>query len=232
MRLLVVENWEDSPLGLIEPLLAARGVELDMVAAHLGQPLPTAAAGHDGMIVLGGAQSAVDDEDYPYLPQLADLTRRFGEADKAVLGICLGCQLAARGHGGRNVLSRPIEFGYHEVRPTEAGRGDPVVSAIGAGVPLLHFHTDTVTLPQGAVHLAASDMTPIQAFRTGRAVYGLQFHFEATPEIMERWADGHAWHLDEQVPGWRVALEAGNRDAWARTKATGEAITLAWLDLV
>ncbi|MEZ5841760.1 MAG: type 1 glutamine amidotransferase [Hyphomicrobiales bacterium] len=232
MRLLVVENWEDSPLGLVGPLLAGRGVAVETIAAHLGQPLPTSLSPYDGLIVLGGAQSAVDDEDYPYLPALADLTRRFGMADKAVLGICLGCQLVARGHGGANILGRPIEFGYHTVRPTDAGRADPVIAAIGEAAPLLHFHTDTVTLPEGAVHLATSDLTPIQAFRIGRAVYALQYHFEATPAIMAEWAHGHAHHLDDQVPGWRAELDRHNAESWPRTRATGEAITAAWLDLV
>ena len=232
MRLAVVENWDDSPLGLVAPVLAARGADIDLIAAHHGALLPPDAADHDGLIVLGGAQSALDDADYPYLPALAALTRAFGVADKPVLGICLGCQLVARGYGAQNILGRPIEFGYHPVTPTAAGRTDPVIAALGEKSQMLHFHTDTVTLPDGAVRLAASAMTPIQAFRIDRAVYGIQFHFEATPEIMQRWSTGHADHLDDLVPNWRPALEAGNGRSWHHTRAVGAAIAAAWLDLV
>lgn len=232
MRLAVIENWDDSPLGLVAPVLAARGADLDLIAAHHGAPLPLNPDEYDGLIVLGGAQSALDDDDYPYLPALAALTRAFGAADKPVLGICLGCQLVARGYGAANILGRPIEFGYHPVTTTAAGRADPVTAALGEMSPMLHFHTDTVTLPDGAVRLAESTMTPIQAFRIDRAVYGIQFHFEATPEIMQRWATGHADHLDDRVPGWRPAIMAGNSESWPQTRAVGEAIAAAWLDLV
>src|ERR1700693_4275512 len=95
---------------------------------------------------------------------------------KPVLGICLGAQLVARGYGSKNILARPVEFGWKDVHPTVAGRGDPPLPAPGGGAPLFHWHTDTFTLPQGAVHLAASAMTLHQAFRIGRAVYGIQFH--------------------------------------------------------
>ena len=53
-----------------------------------------------------------------------------------------------------NILGRPVEFGWHEVRPTEAGRADPVLAALGDGAPIFHWHIDTFTLPPGAVHLA------------------------------------------------------------------------------
>jgi GMP synthase-like glutamine amidotransferase len=81
------------------------------------------------------------------LPQEAELARSFGDAGKAVLGICLGAQLIARGFGAENVLGRPIEFGWRPVRPTEEGRLDPVVSALGEGAPVFHWHLDTFTLP-------------------------------------------------------------------------------------
>ena len=95
------------------------------------------------LVVLGGAQSAVDDADHPYLPKLAALTRIFGHAGKAVLGICLGAQVVARGHGARNILGRPIEFGWRQVRPTDEGRTRS--GAIGdrrrrAAVPLAQRH--------------------------------------------------------------------------------------------
>jgi putative intracellular protease/amidase len=43
--------------------------------------------------VLGGAQSALADADYPYLPALARLTRAFGDSGRAVLGICGGVEV-------------------------------------------------------------------------------------------------------------------------------------------
>ena len=122
-------------------------------------PLPSSPDGFDALIMLGGAQDALDDANHPYLKDEAALARAFGEADKAVLGICLGAQILARGYGAGNILGRPLEFGWHEVRATEAGRADPVLAAMGEAAPIFHWHLDTFTLPPGAVHLATSAMT-------------------------------------------------------------------------
>ncbi len=202
MRVLVVENYRSTPLGLVGIALEEAGAEIDIVRAFEGEALPAGHQGHDALVILGGDQTATDDEDYPYLPVLAALSRDFGDADKAVLGICLGAQIVARGHGADNILGRPIEFGWHPVKPTVAGGDDPVVAALGTAAPLFHWHTDTFTLPPGAIHLASSDRTAIQAFRTGRAVYGVQFHFEADQTLVSRWNEAFATEIAMHSPDW------------------------------
>ena len=159
MRVLVIENYFGTTLGQVGAALDEAGVTTDIRRVWDGGRLPPGPHGYDGLVVLGGEQSAVDDAEHPYLPRVAALTKAFGEADKAVLGICLGAQLVARGHGATNILGRPIEFGWQKVAPTEAGRDDPVLSALGDGAPLFHWHLDTFTLPPGATHLATSAMT-------------------------------------------------------------------------
>jgi GMP synthase (glutamine-hydrolysing) len=47
-----------------------------------------------------------------------------------------------------------------------------------------HWHSDVFDLPQGAVALASSDRTPVQAYRYGAKAYGLLFHAEMTREIL------------------------------------------------
>ena len=44
----------------------------------------------------------------------------------------------------------------------------------------MHFHFDTFTLPEGAIAMAKSTVTPVQAFRYGKNVFALQFHSELT----------------------------------------------------
>jgi len=231
-RVLVVENFPATPPGVVGDALDEAGAVIDRRRADLGAPLPADATAHDGMVILGGGQSALDDADYPYLPALARLARVFGEAGKPVLGICLGAQIVARGHGAANILGRPIEFGWREVRTTGAGRADPVVSAIGAAAPLFHWHNDTFTLPPGAAHLAASDMTAIQAFRVGRAVYGLQFHFEADRRLVAEWTRDLADTIAESDPTWsdRHAAEAARHGPAA--DAAGLALARAWVRLL
>jgi hypothetical protein len=149
-----------------------------------------------------------------------------------VLGICLGAQLVARGYGGQNILGRPIEFGWHEVRTTEAGRADPVLSAIGGAAPVFHWHVDTFTLPPGASHLATSAATELQAFRIGRAVYGIQFHFEAGTDLVASWTRDFEHEILPYAPDWfeRHPAEAARHGAAA--DAAGLALARAWISLV
>jgi GMP synthase-like glutamine amidotransferase len=232
MRVLVIENYPGTPLGLVGVALAEAGASIDTRRAFAGEPLPASDADHDGLIILGGGQSALDDADHPYLPALASLSRAFGTADKAVLGICLGAQLVARGHGGDNLLDRPIEFGWHPVRPTAAGFDDPVMSELGAGAPVFHWHTDTFSLPPGAAHLAASDRTELQAFRVGRAVYGVQFHFEADRDLVSRWNVGFAEEIAGHSPDWHDRHPAEAALHGARADAIGLAIARAWVSVI
>ncbi|HYS78797.1 MAG TPA: type 1 glutamine amidotransferase, partial [Candidatus Dormibacteraeota bacterium] len=77
------------------------------------------------------------------------------------------------------------EIGAVEVTLTTAGRLDPLFEGLSLPLPVLGTHEDRVeTLPPGAVLLAGNDSSPIQAFRAGENVWGVQFHPEATAGIL------------------------------------------------
>jgi GMP synthase-like glutamine amidotransferase len=230
MRVLVIENYPKTTLGLVGQALSAAGAECRVLRTHLGDSLPARPHGFDALIMLGGAQDALDDQNHPYLKEEAALARAFGDADKAVLGICLGAQILARAYGAKNILGRPIEFGWHQVRTTEAGRADPVLQAMGGAAPLFHWHLDTFTLPPGAVHLATSDQTAMQAFRIRRAAYGIQFHFEAGTELVASWTRDFAEEIAAYAPDWpeRRPAEAAKHGAAADT--AGLALARAWIE--
>jgi GMP synthase (glutamine-hydrolysing) len=231
MRVLVVENYPKTTLGQVGVALREARAAVDIVRTHLGEALPPTPAGFDALVMLGGAQDALDDANHPYLKQEAALARAFGEDDKAVLGICLGAQILARAYGATNILGRPLEFGWHEIRATADGRVDPVVAKIGAASPIFHWHIDTFTLPPDATHLATSAMTPMQAFRIGRAVYGIQFHFEADTGLVASWTEDFAAEISEYAPDWfeRRPKDAAHHGPAA--DATGLALARAWVAL-
>jgi GMP synthase (glutamine-hydrolysing) len=232
MRVLVVENYLATPAGLVGEALEEAGAAIDLRRAHLGEPLPADGSGYDGLVILGGEQNALADDACPWFRPLIALIRNFGEEAGPVLGICLGAQLVARAHGATNILSRPVEFGWHPVRPTAAGRADPVLSGLGEGGPLFHWHEDSFTLPSGAVHLAASDMTELQAFRIGRATYGIQFHFEADRRLVAAWSETFAATIGGYAPDWpeRHAVEAARHGA--RADRIGRELARRWVRLV
>ncbi len=232
MHVLIALNHPRTNLGTVGVALAEAGARLDVVACHEGGVLPESHEGHDALVVYGGGQNALADAEHPYLPHLARLTRDFGEADKAVLGICLGSQIVARGHGGRNVIGRPIEFGWTGIRPTAAGREDPLMAALGDGAPMFEWHNDTFELPQGAVHLAENDHTRHQAFRIGRAVYACQFHFEAFRPAVEEWVEDYSDLIEREVPGWLARRAAEAETLGRRADEVGLAIARAWVGLI
>ncbi len=229
MRVLVVQNYSEVGLGLIGQALDEAGAQLDIRNAHLGDPLPKTADDHDAIVVLGGGQNARDDENYPYIPALLELMRDFAERDRALLGICLGSQLLARAYGGDNLIGAAPEFGWRTVCLTEAAATDPVLAVAPKSFSIFQWHDDTFTLPEGATRLAENDAAGNQAFRIGRAGYGIQFHFEADRALVRQWTVDFADYLAERQRGWpdrfdsEAALHGGQADS------TGLALARAWV---
>lgn len=229
MHILVVENYRGTHLGLVGVALREAGARIDLRLMYAGDALPPDPSGHDGIVVLGGGQDALADAAHPYLPALAALMRAFGDAGKPVLGICLGSQILARGYGATNLLGRPVEIGWREVRATEAGKVDPVLAALGGAAPVFHWHSDTFTLPPGSVRLAASDQTENQAFRIGGAVYGIQFHFEADTTLVAEWTGAYGDLLRDGAGEWPLRHARDKDVLGPRADATGLAIARAWV---
>jgi len=202
MRIAVVENMENTHLGTLGPALDDSGAELEWFRPWLNGALPSGAHNHDGLIVLGGKQSAVDDAAYPYLPRLAGVMRHFGDTDKAVLGICLGSQLLARAYGAKNLLGDAREFAWTTLDVTPEGTADPLFRGVGARFESFQWHVDTFSLPDNAVRLVSGSVVANQCFRVGRAAYGVQFHVEASAAVVEAWSIEYRDAVEQFAPGW------------------------------
>ena len=232
MRIAVVENMEKTRLGTVGRALDEAGAEIEWFRPWQDGVLPSGIHDHDGLIVLGGKQSAVDDAAYPYLPALARLMRRFGDADKSVLGICLGSQLLARAYGGENILGSAREFAWTPLDVTPEGATDPLFRGLGGRFESFQWHVDTFTLPDNAVRLVSGSTVANQCFRIGRAAYGAQFHFEASVEVVEAWLVMFREVVEQKAPGWLDRYpEIAARHAAAADRA-GHAIARAFLSTV
>ncbi|MBL9074588.1 type 1 glutamine amidotransferase [Tabrizicola sp.] len=231
MRVAIVENTRITHHGQVGVALHEAAALIDVYKPWSGQPLP-ATVDADALVVFGGEQAAVDDHTHPYLPDLARLMADFTALDRPVLGICLGSQLLARAYGGENHLGIAPEFGWVDVSLTDAGRADPVLSQVPETFPIFQWHSDTFTLPEGAVHLAHSPMARHQAFRLGRATYGTQFHFEASRSVVRDWSNTFPETIQRMLPDWpeRHAELAATRGAAA--DAHGLALARAWVGLI
>lgn len=184
--LLVVQNDPDVPLGRYAETFALLGIPCCTVRAYAGEPLSLTAE-TAGVIVLGGAMGANDEEAHPFLRRVKGFIALCLEKEVPFLGICLGGQLLADVAGGK-VSSRTCgELGTLPLQLTGAGKLDPLFVGLSSPFYSFQWHNDSFTAPAGAVHLASSPVCPCQAFRCGRA-YGLQFHPEVTGAIVATWA--------------------------------------------
>lgn len=211
----VIQNDPECPMGLLGELLqdrAARsGRPYRVIRAHAGEPVPANGDVRAG-IVLGGQMSVTDTGPYPFLIAVKEWIRRVVDGDAPFLGICLGGQLLADVCGGRVTLkSERGEKGCRDVSLTGPGRSDPLFAGMAETFPSFQWHNDAFDPPGDAVHLAASPACLFQAFRLGRAAYGVQFHPEVTPPIVADWsrpeadADRHRTAFAEAEPSYRAA---------------------------
>jgi GMP synthase-like glutamine amidotransferase len=231
MRVAIVENTRITHHGQVGVALHEAAALIDLWKPWADNALP-AADEADALVVFGGEQSARDDHTHPYLPALADLMAAYTATGKPVLGICLGSQLLARAYGAENHLGTAPEFGWVDVTLTDAGRADPVLGTLPPTFPIFQWHSDTFTLPEGALHLAQSAVAQNQAFRIGRATYGTQFHFEASRSVVQDWTRTFPDLTERMQPGWIAAHPDLARTQGMLADDHGLTLARAWVSLI
>ena len=193
MRAHYLQHVPFEGLGSIETWLHSAHASISATRLYEEAHFP-ALESFDLLIIMGGPMSVNDDEIYPWLAREKAFIAAAIAADKAVLGICLGAQLIAAACGA-TIYANPLkEIGWFPITP---------IPGSGAGsfcfdepATVFHWHGETFTLPPGAHHLARSAACNHQAFQlAGKAVIGLQFHLETTPESLR----GMVQHCGEEL---------------------------------
>ncbi len=186
-KILVFQHVPFEPLGTLDPLLKNAGFRIRYVNFARDPKQVPSLDGYSALIILGGPMNVDQVHDYPNLATEVSLVQDALDRGISILGICLGAQLLARALGSRVRPAHAREIGWYDVKPTAAGRVDPVLSAFGARQQVFQWHEDAIRLPAGAVHLASSEACDVQAFRFGESAYGFQFHLEVDRSLIERW---------------------------------------------
>ena len=172
---IVLQHGELGPPALLGEWLRERGIPHE-VHHTWRAPLPEL---RDYRFVASlGARESVARDEPAWVPAEVAAVRDALAADVPVLGLCFGGQ----------VLSAALDGGVDRLPQTEIG-WIPVESSareIPEG-PWLQWHDDVLRVPREAESLARSPAGPA-AFRRGVHL-GLQFHPEATPEVVASWAD-------------------------------------------
>ncbi len=181
----------------------------------------------DLLIMMGGPMAVYEQDLYPWIGcQLRRLARRL-DSDRPTLGVCFGAQMMAQALGGSVFAGHAKEIGFAPVEIHAAAATGPLRHL--AGVPVLHWHGDTFTLPGDVDLLASSPLYPHQAFARGRKQLALQFHAEMglDPRFeawLEQWPDAVA-----EAGSSVETLRADHARLGPQAVAAGQAMIAEWL---
>ncbi len=190
MRIRALQHVPSEGPGRIAAWAKARGHSLEITRLDLGEPVPSV-EGFDLLLVLGGPMSANDEAIHPWLVEEKRLIAETVQADRRILGVCLGAQVIASALGCRVTRMPEPEIGWYPVRLLKGAARSRTFEGMPATFTPLHWHGETFELPSGALRLAENAACANQAFeiefdggpsRGGALVLALQFHLEATEE--------------------------------------------------
>lgn len=210
-EILIIKNISEEGPGLLEELLNELGIHYQIADLHKGQCFP-AVEGYGAIVVLGGPDSA-NDQNEKMENELARIRESIA-AHIPYLGICLGFQTLVKASGGKVVRSSTREVGFIDpdgnpftVELTDEGKSDPLFNGLYHTFPVFHLHGETVELTDGCTLLAIGKFCHNQIVKVGSNAYGIQCHFELTPEMFEIWINEDIDLLTLDKEGLRLHFE-------------------------
>lgn len=138
----------------------------------------------DMLVMMGGPMGAYEEDKYHWLKTEKKFVKDAIDADKKVLGICLGCQIIADVLGSKVYPHTQKEIGWWPVKKIAKNKDHPLIKNLPETFTSFHWHGDTFDLPQGATHLLYSDACTQQGFVYNNNVAALQFHPEVETDLL------------------------------------------------
>ena len=192
-KILVFQHVASEPLGHLDRLLRTSGFRIRYVNFGREPHAEPDVRRYDGLVVLGGWMNVDQADHLPHLRTEMAAIRDCVEADKPMLGICLGAQLLAAAMGGIVHANHVPEIGWYRLHTLQAAHQDPLFRHFEHRPHyVFQWHAYTFAPPPGAVPLAWTRNCRNQAYRLGDRAWGLQFHLEADEALINRWLDSEA----------------------------------------
>lgn len=225
--ILVIRHADFAGPAYCGSYLTETGRDWVLCAIDRGDAVPRDPRAYAGLIVMGGPMGANDP-----LPWLRDELRLIGRAVEEgvpVLGHCLGGQLLAKALGGEVSRMPQPEIGWHPIRATTPEVAQEWLDGAET-CRVLQWHEDRFTVPPGATLLADGPFGP-QMFAHGPHI-GMQFHIEATQELVTGWLRGTVESRAALVGVGSVQLTeemlAGLPETVANSQRTARGIYTRW----
>jgi GMP synthase-like glutamine amidotransferase len=219
MDLCLIEQEPEAPGGLLAEWAHERGHSVEVLRFPQAGALPDPR--EFDVIAPLGSEHSVHASPHPWIPRQVEYLRSAHDAGVGLLGICFGGQAVAAALGAKVWRTPEPEIGWVQLESLNGGE-------VPEG-PWLAWHSDAFAFPEGAERLARTPAAA-HAFRMGKS-FGLQFHPEVTPEILEDWIRQDSAGLEDAgvdpdtLRGGLVADEAGHRE---RAFRLFDAISTAW----
>jgi len=240
MNILVVQNSSLDPIGVLGEHLTQLGAQLHVWLAE-EHPYPSKhplGYEYDGLIILGGPMNAHEDEKFSHLADVVGLIHQFHAEHKPIMGICLCAQLIARAFGSQVYPHSEPELGFSPVYAVNhalaTAPAEPWLKDFTQPLqPLqvMQWHFDTFDLPAEATLLMTNDACKYQAYRIGRNIYGFQFHFEVTPEIVMSWmAMKNDW-IEANYPNLDAQIAAQVQQYGQQSAQFAQSVAQYWITL-
>lgn len=153
--------------------------------------------------------------------ELRDFFGQVLDAGVPVLATGTAMSLLAEKLGGTVAEDNEELSEISSVTVTREGREDPLLEGVGEEFLAYVTHTESVReLPNGAERLAWSVNCPVQMFRQGDSIYGLQFSPELDGEAIQEKIDAYADAGDFGIGDLDMLVSTGRHETGTQ-KAAG-----------
>ncbi len=190
-KIYVLENISREGPGYLGDLMDQKQIAYEIIDLTKKQSFP-AISQVAALIVMGGPDSA-NDQTTKITKEIAFI-KEILKAEIPYLGICLGLQVGVKAAGGtvrrnyvKEIGTRDRSGNLCQVSLTNEGLRDPLLQNLPKQIPVFHLHGETVTLTDKMVCLGTGPFCQNQIVKIGEKAYGIQSHFELTPEMLKVW---------------------------------------------
>jgi len=161
----------------------------------------------DLLLIMGGFMNVDEENLFPWLSAEKIFIKNAIDADKKIIGICLGAQLVAASLGYKVYKGKEKEIGFFPITFSNEALRNPLFNHFSQPYTLFHWHGDSFNLPEEAVVLASTTVCKHQAYLIHSKILGLQFHLEMNEQTLEQMLLHDGNELEEKGTYIQSAVE-------------------------